>query len=430
VFACDDATCFDNDILGRQQSNLWFTGPKDLEKLGRPAGWTGIYLNETLMGGVPSDPVLYAGFDRHVLHIQTNHYSTAHFIVEADGGDGKWKAIDKVTVKPYGYVGHVFDPSIKAEWIRLIPANDTVDVRSSLDYLPANRPEADKALIEGLAEKPDTGTPALLHTAEGEDLKLNILKNGRLYEIGGDMELRGIDDPKVQKQIESTAQIQNTITVDEKSVRLLGPDGVRFRLPKGNSSWTALYGRGIREVVTERELINACGTIFELPRFESGGFRRIKPVTTHNRYIEDFASWRGMLVLSGLTGKGAHCIYSKDGSLGIWLGNVDDLWNFGPPRGVGGPCKDTPLEASIPSDPYLMAGYLNKSVALSHDAKEDVEFTLLVDFAADNQWSVYSTIRVPKGETVNYKFPEGYSAHWIKVRVNKDCRATAWFVYE
>ena len=431
VFACDDASMFDNPILGRQQSNLWFASVKDLEKMGRPSGWCNIYLNETLEGGVPSEPVLFSGFDTRVLHIQSGHFGKALFHLEADvKGNGEWKNIAEVSAPPYGYANYIFDSSFtKAEWIRLKPFADLIKMRVSMDYMPASRPAADAALVEGIAKSPDKNSPALLHITEDESMKLHLLKNGAVYEIGGDLELRKTDDSALRKHIEEKAAMKTNFCVDDKSVFVIGSDGTRFRLPKADSSWNALYGRVIREVVTERELINACGTIFELPRHESGGFRRIKPVTTHNLYIEDFASWRGMMVLAGVTGKGQHCVLSKDGT-GIWLGNVDDLWNFGPPRGVGGPCKNTPMEAQIPGDPYLMAGYINKSVSLSHDAAGDVEFTLLVDFMADDRWSVYSRIAVPKGQTGTYKFPAGYNAHWVKIAVNRDCRATAQFIYE
>jgi hypothetical protein len=366
-----------------------------------------------------------------VLHIQSGHYTPAHINVEVDEkGTGEWKALETLTISPYGYLNYIFDPSLKAEWIRLRPAGDMINMRVSLDYLPDSRPEADDTLIEGLAKIPGKDSPALLHAAEGDDLKLHIVKNKNLYEIGADMELHRIDNSTILNHVENMAQIQNKIFVDDKSVILIDKNGAHFRLPKGNCSWNALYGRSIREVVTERELINACGTIFELPRPESGGYSRIKPVTTHNLYIEDYASWRGMLVLTGVSGPGKHCVLSKNGDAGIWLGNVDDLWRFGLPKGIGGPCKDTPMEAQRPSDPYLMAGYLNKSVSLSHDMGEDVEFTLQVDFIADGDWSIYKRISVPKGETVTYDFPKGYNAHWIRVMVNKDCRATALFVYE
>ena len=46
-------------------------------------------------------------------------------------------------------------------------------------------------------------------------------------------------------------------------------------------------------------MMNIHGTFYEMPRDDSGGLAKIRPIATHNRRIFDFASWRGMLVLSG-----------------------------------------------------------------------------------------------------------------------------------
>ena len=140
-----------------------------------------------------------------------------------------------------------------------------------------------------------------------------------------------------------------------------------------------------------------------------------------------------MLVLAG-NGEAAeeddHFIRSDDGRTGLWFGNVDDLWRMGAPEGEGGPCCDTEMKAGNPSDPYLMTGYGKKSVALSHGNDFVVTFTIEVDYMADHTWHVYDRIAVPAGETVRHDFPEGFSAHWVRVTVDRDCHATAWFVYK
>ncbi len=111
--------------------------------------------------------------------------------------------------------------------------------------------------------------------------------------------------------------------------------------------------------------MNIHGTIYELPRDDSGGMRGIRPLTTHGRQIFDFTTWRGLLVIAGnLTSatNDAHYVRSDDGLVGLWFGNVDDLWRFGAPSGVGGPWKESPSRAGVASDPYLMFGYERKGV--------------------------------------------------------------------
>ena len=114
---------------------------------------------------------------------------------------------------------------------------------------------------------------------------------------------------------------------------------------------------------------------------------------------------------------------------GLWFGGIDDLWKLGKPVGRGGPWRDTDVKAGQPSDPYLMTGYDRKRVELSHDA--DAEVTVTIEANVDHAaWHVYKTVRVAPGKAVTHEFPRRYGAHWVRVRVDRDCRATAWFTYE
>lgn len=127
-------------------------------------------------------------------------------------------------------------------------------------------------------------------------------------------------------------------------------------------------------------------------------------------------------------------VFSPDGEVGIgavalWLGNVDDLWRLGAPCGVGGPWKDSAVGSGIPSDPYLMFGYDRKALALSHTSPSPITFTVEVDFAADNTWSEYASFTVPPGQTVRHVFPDGYSAHWVRLKSGQTTTATATFTY-
>ena len=194
----------------------------------------------------------------------------------------------------------------------------------------------------------------------------------------------------------------------------------------------------MREVVTERSLLNVAGSFYMLPRNNSGGVRALKPVATHNKRICDFCSWRGMLVIAGINVDAdpghPHFIRSDDGETGLWFGDFDDIWKLGKPRGVGGPWRDTAVTAGEASDPYLMTGYDRKRVQISHNADSAVTFALEIDIfgAIDTPetWFTYAELTVPAGESVIHEFPEGFAAHWIRLRTDADCTATAVFTYE
>ena len=137
------------------------------------------------------------------------------------------------------------------------------------------------------------------------------------------------------------------------SVSSVRPMAARWRLPRAAASYDKPFAigwpRDVREVVTERQLLNAHGTIYVLRHSAAGGLSSIKPVCTHNKRIVDFCSWRGMLVIAGTrvdAAEDGHYFASTDGKTGLWFGDVDDLWKLGKPRGRGGPWLDSDVIAA------------------------------------------------------------------------------------
>ena len=210
----------------------------------------------------------------------------------------------------------------------------------------------------------------------------------------------------------------------------------RWRLPKGDASFEQPGAgddeRVCREVVTERDLFNAFGTFYELPAESAGGFGKIRPIATHNRHIKDYASYRGLLVMSGVAhnATGEHIIRSDDGLCALWVGAVDDLWQLGKPRGLGGPWQNTAVKSGQPSDPYLMTGYDHKDLKLAHDSATPVSFQVQVDITGSGKWVVYREFSIAPGQTLEHHFPDAFSAYWVRLITDRDCLATAQFHYD
>lgn len=152
-------------------------------------------------------------------------------------------------------------------------------------------------------------------------------------------------------------------------------------------------------------------------------------MATHNLAIHDFCSHNGLLLFTGLDTVTAspHIIRSPDGKAAIWAGVVDDLWKIGKPRGQGGPWKNSVVKAGVPSDPYLMTAYDEKSLELS--ATSVASITLEVDIDGTGLWLPYETFKLKAGETVSLDFPEGFSAYWVRATSDAATTATAWFTY-
>ena len=203
----------------------------------------------------------------------------------------------------------------------------------------------------------------------------------------------------------------------------------RYLLPMAshtyNHAWNTEWTR-IRHAVTERLLMDAHGMFYELPAFSYGGhIWGIRPICTHLRVVPDFCSWRGLFVMA------SDQIDHDQGQpqSGLWFGNLDDLWQMGKPSGWGGPWWNSPVRAGEVSDPFLMTGFDKKVVHLAHEAEGAVQFDLEVDFLGDGSWKSYGSFELDRGQYVHHEFPDGFAAHWVRVRVDKDCRATVQFVY-
>jgi hypothetical protein len=157
----------------------------------------------------------------------------------------------------------------------------------------------------------------------------------------------------------------------------------------------------------------------------------MRPVASHTKQITDFCSWNGLLVLSGVRQDATpdgHVFIDPKQHAGLWFGAVDDLWKLGKPVGRGGPWYESEVKAGVPSDAYLMTGYDQRTLTLKSD--RDVQIVAEIDFDHQTTWHPYKTFPVVAGESISYKFPDNFSAHWIRFKASADCTATAWLEYD
>jgi len=208
-----------------------------------------------------------------------------------------------------------------------------------------------------------------------------------------------------------------------------------YRLPKASHTfdhmWQTEWPR-IREVDHERFLMDCHGMFYELsPWAYDNHIWGVRPISTHLWVMGDFCTYRGLLVLGADNASphgGANHLAGEPQS-GLWFGKTDDLWQFGKPSGWGGPWWETPVNARQPSDPFLMTGFDQKVLHLSHDSDQEVSFLVEVDFLGNGTWKPYARIPVPAKGYEFHTFPAGYSAHWVRITADQNCTATAYFMY-
>lgn len=466
VFGCDDAalaTFSDRESLVEQsQSNLWFSSWEGLSDHGRPYGYGGPWTHDSVEAGTPSTPFSFAGIPNRQLHLSHESDHPISFTLEVDRkGTDDWEPLRQIDVPAHGYVHHRFPDAVEAEWIRLVPNRDGQYVTATFYYGSGGGASTASEPFRALAP-PDPQVPRSvgLVRVRGEDrgtlefAAWTADETGRAsetgyYELDADLTLRRVDDPEAHRRLKSEAKIDDPeFSVGEASVSVEGPNGVTHHLPKGPSAFDEPtdfgWPRARREVVTERDLFNVHGTLYYMPRPNSGGVTHMKPITTHERRIVDFCSWRGLLVMTGCRTdlprgeEGDHFVESEDGRVGLWVGDVDDLWKLGRPEGGGGPWNHTKVEAGVPSDPYIMTGFGEKSLALSHDGNAPVTVSIEVDVSMRanqganvySRWHSLAQVSVPPTTTQRFAFPEGFSAHWVRLRADRSCLATATFTYK
>lgn len=457
VFGCNDATRLDPRLCGRAQSNMVFLNPNSLSSFGPRSAFGGIWLGSSVKKKVPSDPFLFGGFDRRILHLFHAHSSGIRFDVEVDEkGDGNWTFYKTIAVGPGRYIYHIFPKKMNAEWIRITSGVTCENVTAYFHYTSAEH-QTDSASFaalpayhshsfsEGLLFPSGERQYALQFAAWKVDKK-GVQTELGYYELSEDMTLSAVDNPTAMSWMkEHIAEKEPAFTVDDASVLVIEThEGIekRWRLPKGTKQTyeTSSMGwpRASREVVAHRLLFNCQGTFYEQPRNEGRGIVGIKPICTHNRKISDFCSWRGMLVMAGHLDQSKpaeHIINSTDGQTGLWVGSVDNLWALGKPTGSGGPWMNTSVKGGQPSDPYLMTGYDHKTMHIQHygggkGRRRTVTFKVEVDVTNQGIWNEYKLFTLRDGEKLSYTFDPEFSAHWIRITTSADCSATVQFEYK
>lgn len=207
-----------------------------------------------------------------------------------------------------------------------------------------------------------------------------------------------------------------------------------YRLPKASQTfehcWQTEWPR-LREVAHERYLLDVGGMFYELSAWmPDGKLSGVRPVCSHLRVIPDFCSFAGLFV----AGDNQVSPVGNEWAVGepqsnFWFGHIDDLWSWGKPRGWGGPWSDDRVAAGEASAPYLMTGFDKKCLHVRSEGPSRTRVRIEIDFSGDHNWCGYSTMDIPADGYAQHVFPEGFSAHWVKLVSESEAVLTAQFHY-
>ena len=460
VFGCDDSA--QKEFLntrkqkggiegpGQSNSNLWFTDIDKPDQLGPNTASGAVWLNEDIKLGVVSEPFLFAGWPIRSAWIQHQSTRPIRFTLEVDKmGNGQWEKLKEVEVLPNTPSFVEFFPTEEGEWVRATSNANAKEVTLSFHYSDEEtRGIKPASIFSGLANADQAQAMGGILYGLGEDRKALGVSVAHFdgyshqsigyYELDASMNLIAKDDPETDTFIQEKFAIpKDVIQVESSSILVIDDKSRRWRFPLGEDVFSGLTEaaalRMCREVATERDLFNCHGTFYELPAENADGFAKVRPIASHNFRIHDYASYRGLLIMTGLdpnVEENDHIIRSSDGKAAVWAGAIDDLWELGKPTGRGGPWKDTEVSAGQTSDPYLIGFYDDKTLTITHDAEEAVVFTIEVEPLGHGPWMIYEEVSVQPGETFTHQFPDHFHARWIRFSSNKNCKATTWLVYK
>ena len=448
VLATDETSIQGNPLAGQPQSNLWFGSYEQLSEWGPASGYGAVWLKETVSAKQVSEPYLMAGFDKRILHLKNHSENAVIVTMEVDiAGNNEWEEYQTLTLPSGVYQHHIFEPSLKVEWIRL-KTDSTSQLTAAFHFTDDNLNDGSErnTLFSSIADIDYMGEvnhSKLYSNKSNFNLSVytGTIANGR-FEKTNELEFtkfnfeytKGITDTTAHRAL----RMKDIWSEDDASI-ILNTEDERLRLPKGHKRYNGDFPSGttrvVREVESERELANIAGTFYELPLFKVGQeplYKMMRPVATHNKQISDFNTWNGLLVLSGVKQwalDSEHVYSSDDGKTSLWFGGIDDLWSFGKPVGIGGPWKDTPVIANEVSDRYLMTGYDKKSLQLKSNKNVSVTLLLYINHYLEAPVE-YKKFDLKAGKEQLFQFPKGFSAHWVQLKSDADCTVTAEFTYE
>lgn len=460
VFGCDDSA--QKEFLnkrkakgaiegpGQSNSNVWFTSLTKPDELGPATANGSVWAKETVKAGAYSEPFLFCGWEKRTCWIKNEGSQAVTFTLETDkAGNNQWSELRTVAV-PAGKAAFIsFESNEKGEWIRVKTDKETQTTVSFNYTTPDKRKNNPDKIFAGLTSIQKSETQGGILYGLGKNrrslgLLANVITNGNAtetgyYEMNERMELVRKKDTETADLIRTKFAIpQHVVSIENGSVLIVDDKNRRWRLPIGNEAFTSPTNRAIlricREVATERDLFNCHGTFYELPAENADGYAKIRPVASHNYLINDYASYRGLLIMTGITPsegkKNEHVIVSDDGKAALWAGTIDDLWKMGKPIGTGGPWVNENVNAGEQSDPYLIGFYDKKKLSLSHKNDQAVAFTVEVDPTGNGDWMEYTVYTVHPGKTFTQQLPDSFQARWIRFSVDKQAQATTWLEYK
>lgn len=265
-------------------------------------------------------------------------------------------------------------------------------------------------------------------------------KYGVLAEYDGEnfrvVERRQFTDVTTRHGVEAVANDNSPLWSmgwDKRAVRLkVMEDGVwtTYLLPKAtynndpSHGWFTEWPR-IREIGNGELMMDMHGMFFDFPvTFSRRSSAGIRPIASHLRYIPDFCSWNGQIVLATDESSIQGNILTGQPQSNLWFGEKKDFLDWGPATGYGAVWLEDTVVAGKVSEPYLLAGFDHRMAHIINHTETPLSFVVQVDVQGDGRWTDYHTFQLKGYEYKDFIFPEDLEGEWIRLKALTDGQTT------
>ena len=454
VLGCDDSALseFANKrplkaqglATGQSHSNLWFVDPQRLGRIGPVIGRGSIYLRDDVEAGSVSDPFLIDGYELRQIALSHRGDAAATIQLQIDAdGDQQFQSYKTITLPPAGSVIESLPTDLDGVWMRAVVRDrcESLTIHFQQHHRDRRSNDPDEK-FEGLASSDDdVDNRVLLRSLDAQTLGLWSQRDAqevRLMTMDQSLSLTPAVADDSTLDLTDLRQPAGVVEVTDHSV-LVVEGAERYRLPRHPDAAldrratapSSVLGppRICREIATERDLLHVDQTFYELPAINASGMAKVRPVATHGYQIFDFCSHNGLLFLSGVRPEASspRIVASPDRRAAVWVGVIDELWQMGKVRGVGGPWYRSDVQPSVPSDRYLMTGYDQKHLAITSDVPTTVSMELDVD--GTGLWVPYKSYQVAADHPAQETLPESLAAYWCRFVTSQLARVTTTLTY-
>ena len=221
-----------------------------------------------------------------------------------------------------------------------------------------------------------------------------------------------------------------------------------FRLPKASHSYDGAHGWNtewprIRDIGTDENpdyLMTMHGMFWKFPRsFTAVHSSGIRPRSAYLKVIGDFTRWNDQLVFGCDDSANKEFLNKRKHKGGIegpgqsnsnlWFTSLDKPDQLGTTTASGSVWLNDSVEAGDLSEPFLFAGWPNRSAWLQNEGENPVEFLFEVDKEGTQNWEELKTISLTAGGSDFIEFNHQEPGEWIRVKVNAPTVVTVSFNY-